>query len=92
MRRQLNGLETRRLLGMLWKVALATAALAAVCAASSHWLLADWQTQAFFSKLGALLGTIIVAALVFAGCGAVLHIEEIKQLRAAVERRLRGST
>jgi putative peptidoglycan lipid II flippase len=91
MRRQLKGLESRRMLKMLLKVALATAALAAVCAASSHWLLADWQTQSFISKLAELLATVIVGALVFAGCGAALHIEEIKELRAAVQRRLRRS-
>jgi hypothetical protein len=63
--------------------------MAAVCAASSRWLMADWAMQAFPIKLGALLGTIIVAAVVFAGCGAALHIEEIKELQAAVKRRLR---
>ncbi len=88
MRRHLDGLESRRMLVMLGKVAIAAAALAAVCAVSSHWLLAGWETQPFPSKLGALLGTIVVGALVFAGCGAALHIEEIKELQAAVKRRL----
>ena len=61
----------------------------AVCAASSHWLLADWETQRFISKLAALLGTVIVAALAFAGCGTALHIEELKELQSAIKRRLR---
>src|ERR1700681_3415709 len=56
MRRQLKGLESRRMLVMLAKVAAAAAALAAVCAASSHWLLADWETQSFLRQLGGLLG------------------------------------
>src|ERR1700722_19836713 len=89
MSRHLNGLESRRMLMMLVKVAASAAGLAGVCAASSHWLLADWQTQAFLSKLSALLGTVIVGALVFGGCGALLHIEEIKELQAALLRRLR---
>jgi putative peptidoglycan lipid II flippase len=89
MRRHLNGLESRRMLVMLGKIAVAAAAMAAVCAASSRWLMADWATQSFLIKLGVLLGTIIVGALVFAGCGAALHIEEIKELQAAVKRRLR---
>ena len=89
MRRHLNGLESRRMLVMLGKVALAGAALAAVCAASSHWLLADWQTQAFLTKLGALLATVVVGALVFAGCGVALHIEELKEVQGAILRRLR---
>jgi putative peptidoglycan lipid II flippase len=89
MRRHLHGLESRRMLLMLGKVAAASAALVAVCAASSHWLLADWETQAFLSKLSALLGTVIVGAVVFAACGAALQIEELKELIDALKRRLR---
>ena len=89
MRSHLGGLESRRLLRMLGKTAVAAAVLAAVCAASSHWLLAGWATQAFLSKCAALVGTVIVGALAFAGCGAALHIEELKELQAAILRRLR---
>jgi putative peptidoglycan lipid II flippase len=89
MQRHLHGLESRRMLIMLGKSAIAAAALFAVCAASSHWLLADWATQPFWSKLSALLGTVIVGALVFGACGAALHIEEIDTLLAAIKRRLR---
>ncbi|HEY2676969.1 MAG TPA: murein biosynthesis integral membrane protein MurJ [Steroidobacteraceae bacterium] len=88
MQRQLRGLESQRLLQLLGKVLIACAALAAVCAAGSHWLLADWQSQALLPKLAALLATIAVGALVFAGCGVLLHIEELKELRDAVTRRL----
>jgi putative peptidoglycan lipid II flippase len=87
MSRHLNGLESRRMLVMLGKVAAAAAALGAVCAASSHWLLADWETLALSSKLSALLGTVIVGALVFVGCGVALHIEELKELQGALRRR-----
>jgi putative peptidoglycan lipid II flippase len=89
MSRHLHGLESRRMLVMLVKVAVAAAALVAVCAASSHWLLADWATQPFLRKLGALLATVIVGVAVFAGCGVALHIEELKELQSAVKRRLR---
>jgi putative peptidoglycan lipid II flippase len=89
MRGHLNGLESRRMLRMLVKVAVSAAALAAVCAASTHWLLADWPTQAFLTKTAALLGTVILGALVFAGCGSALHIEEFKELEGAIKRRLR---
>src|SRR6266481_3155842 len=89
MRRHLHGLESRRMFLMLGKVAAASAALVAVCAASTHWLLADWQTQTLLSKLGALLGTVIVGAVVFVGCGVALHIEELKELVDALNRRLR---
>jgi hypothetical protein len=52
-------------------------------------LLADWATQTFLIKLGALLGTVIVGALVFVACGLALHIEELKELQGALKRRLR---
>jgi putative peptidoglycan lipid II flippase len=88
MQHYLKGLESRRLLLLLVKVAVACGALVAVCAASSHWLLADWQEQTLWVKLSALLTTVIVGAAVFAGCGVLLHIEELKELRDAVRRRL----
>ena len=89
MRKHLDGLESRRLLVMLGKVATAAAALVVVCAAASYWLLADWATQTFLIKLTALLGTVITGALVFAGCGLLLHIEELKELQSALKRRLK---
>jgi putative peptidoglycan lipid II flippase len=89
MQSHLAGLESRRLLLMLAKVAVASASLVAVCAASSHWLLADWQHQAFLPKIAALLATVMAGAGAFAGTGILLHIEELKELRDAVMRRLK---
>jgi putative peptidoglycan lipid II flippase len=88
MHRHLRGLESRRMLAMLGKVALASIALVALCAASSHWLLADWATQPFVRTLSALLATVVLGALVFLGCGALLHIEELDELIGALRRRL----
>ncbi len=62
MRAQLKGLESRRFVILLAKIAVASAALIALCAASSHWLLADWQTQALLPKIAALLATVIAGA------------------------------
>src|ERR1700723_2694006 len=89
MQHHLGGLESRRLLLMLAKLALAGVPLAAGCAASSHWLLADWQHQALLPKIAALLATVIAGAGVFAASGILLHIEELKELRDAFMRRLR---
>jgi putative peptidoglycan lipid II flippase len=89
MQSQLKGLETRRLLLLLVKVAVASAALVAVCAASSHWLLADWRVQSLWIKLPALLATVAAGAAAFAACGVLLHIEELKELLDAVRRRLK---
>lgn len=88
MQAHLAGLESRRLLLMLAKVAAASASLVAVCAASSHWLLPDWQHQAFLPKTAALLATVMAGAGAFAGTGILLHIEELKELRDALLRRL----
>jgi putative peptidoglycan lipid II flippase len=88
MQAQLKGLESRRLLILIGKVLLASAAMGAVCAASSHWLLADWPQQPFLPKLAELLATVIAGALVFAGAGVLLHVEELKELRDSLRRRL----
>lgn len=89
MQAHLAGLESRRLLLLLAKVALASVPLVAVCAASSHWWLADWRHQAFFPKAAALLATVMAGAAAFAASGIFLHIEELKELRDAFMRRLR---
>ncbi len=89
MQHQLKGLESRRLLLLLAKVALASVPLVAACAASSHWLLADWRHQALLPKLAALLATVAAGAGLFAASGILLHIEELKEVRDAFMRRLR---
>jgi putative peptidoglycan lipid II flippase len=88
MHRHLRQLETRRLALMLAKVAAAAAALAAVCWAGERWLLADWATMAFSTKLLGLLGTIGASGLAFLGCGLLLRIEEIQDLLERVRARL----
>jgi putative peptidoglycan lipid II flippase len=88
MQTQLKGLESRRLFLLLAKVALASVSLVVVCAASSRWLLADWQHQALLPKIAALLVTVIAGAGLFAASGILLHIEELKELRDAFKRRL----
>jgi putative peptidoglycan lipid II flippase len=89
MRGHLGGLESRRMLVMLVKVGVAGAALAAVCAASDRWLLADWATQALWSKGLALTATVLAAGGAFVACAAALRVEELTGLLAAVARRLR---
>jgi putative peptidoglycan lipid II flippase len=88
MRRKLGGLESGRMLSMLLKLAVAALPLIAVCAAASHWLLADWATQAFLPKLGALLATVLIGLMVFAGGCALLRVAEIEELVGALRRRL----
>jgi putative peptidoglycan lipid II flippase len=89
MYRQLGGLESGRMLVLLAKSLCAGSALAAVCFASTHWLLAHWATQSFAPKAAALLVTMIVGGMVFTGCGIVLRIEELNEVLVTVKRRLR---
>ena len=92
MRRHLRLLETRTLVRLLLKIAVASVALIAVCWMGKHFLLADWQTQAFLPKLAWLLTTITAGALAFVGCVLVLRVDELEQLRAMLSRKLRRST
>jgi hypothetical protein len=71
---------------------VASLALLAVCWAGQHFLLSDWQTQAFVPKLAWLLAVIAAGALAFLGCTMVLRVDELEQLRAIVSRKLRRST
>jgi putative peptidoglycan lipid II flippase len=89
MQRHLGGLESRRMLVTLTKIGLAGAALAAVCAASNHWFLADWATQALWRRTLVLLVTVAVAGGVFGLCAAALKVEELTGLLGSVARRLR---
>ncbi len=89
MRRQLSFLETRSMVILLGKLSVAGAALAGVCWLGSHFLLADWPTQAFVPKLLYLLGTIAVAGLAFLFVASTLRIPELRDIIAAFERRLR---
>jgi len=92
MRRHLRLLETRTLVRLLLKIAVASAALIAVCWVGNHFLLSDWQTQAFVPKLAWLLTTIAAGALAFVGCVLALRVDELEQLRAILSRKLRRST
>ena len=88
MYRQLHGLELGRMMVLLTKTAVAGAGLAAVCAVSVHWPLADWAIQTFWYKTGLLFGTIMLAGLVFLGVGTALRIEELQELTSMVKRRV----
>jgi putative peptidoglycan lipid II flippase len=89
MRRRLRLLETRAMVTLLLKIALASAALVAVCWAGAHFVLADWATQRFWPKLGWLVLTITTGALVFLGCAAAMGVTELRMLVSAFARRLR---
>jgi putative peptidoglycan lipid II flippase len=88
MRHHLGRLESRTMLGLLAKLAAASAALALVCWAGAHFLLADWATERFWLKLAILLAVIVAGAAVFFSCALALGISELNDIAAAVRRRL----
>jgi hypothetical protein len=71
------------------KVVLACVPLTAVCAASNAWLLADWATQSFWMKAGAVGLAVAVGSAAFAASCLALQVDEVNQLAAAVRRRIR---
>jgi len=89
MRAQLGRLESRAMLALLVKVAVASAALFAVSWAGAHYLLADWQVQPFWPKCARLVLVIFTAAAAFFLCASALGIGEVHDITAALRRRLR---
>jgi putative peptidoglycan lipid II flippase len=89
MRQQLKQLETRTMLALLGKLAVAGAVLAAVCWLGDHYLLADWPTQAFVPKCFYLFSTIGVAGVAFVVVASALKIPELNDIIGAFQRRLR---
>jgi len=89
MRHQLQTLETSKMLELLGKLAVSGAVLGGVCWLGSHYLLADWATQAFLPKCIYLFATIGVAGVAFIVVASALKISELNDIIAAFQRRLR---
>jgi len=89
MRAQLGRLESRAMLVLLAKVGLASAALFAVAWTGGHLLLSDSTLQPFWPKCASLVLVIGTAAAAFFICASALRISEVRDIAAAVRRRLR---
>jgi putative peptidoglycan lipid II flippase len=92
MRRELGRFDSGLLLSLTLRVGLAAAVMAAVCLASSYWLLPDWAAKGFWLRTGWLLATIVVATGTFAVCATVLKVSELTAITAAFKRRLQRVT
>jgi putative peptidoglycan lipid II flippase len=88
MRWELGRFDSGALLSLTLRVGAAAAVMAAVCVASSHWLLPGWQGRGLWLRLVWLLMTIGVAAGAFAVCATVLKVSELTTITAAFRRRL----
>jgi putative peptidoglycan lipid II flippase len=92
MRTHLGTLESRAMLRLLGKIALATSCLLAISWAGGHYLLANWALQAFWPKLASLLLVIGAGAGAFFVAAGALGISEVHDITRAVRRRLQRRT
>jgi putative peptidoglycan lipid II flippase len=88
MRSHLGRLESRAMLTLLTRVALASALLCLIAWTGSHWLLADWAVERFWPKCASLLLVIATSAGAFFLCANALGIAEVHEVVAAASRRL----
>jgi putative peptidoglycan lipid II flippase len=89
MRRETQHLQTRETLFTVAKLLLAGVPLALVCWGAQTLLLSHWMDFALLVRGVALLATIAVAAGAFFATAAVLRIEEMRDITAVIERKLR---
>lgn len=82
-----KGLETRSLALTLLKLAFCAVPLAAICLAAERYLLFDLAHMRFLPKLGAVLGTICLAATAFFAGAHWLRIVEMRELSEMFVRR-----
>ncbi|TLZ57774.1 MAG: murein biosynthesis integral membrane protein MurJ [Gammaproteobacteria bacterium] len=85
----LGRLESRAMLALLSKVALASAVLLLASWAGAHFLLADWAVQSFWPKCLSLVLVIVLAAAAFFVTASALGVGEVHEIARAVHRRLR---
>jgi putative peptidoglycan lipid II flippase len=88
MRRHTRRLETRQTLIGLGKICLAGAPLALICWAGNYWWLDAWESLRFFSKLAALLVTIVFGAIIFFGATFLLRVGEVNDIIDVFRRRI----
>src|SRR5579863_4765893 len=88
MRSHLGRLESRALALLLLKVAIASVALLAVCAAGERLLLVNWAVQAFWPKCLSLAVVIAAGGAAFFVSASALGIGEVHDITSAVRRRL----
>jgi len=89
MRRHTRRLETRQTLIGLGKICLAGAPLALICWAANYWWLDAWASLRFFSKLAALLATIVFGVMIFFGAAFLLRVSEVNDIIDVFRRRAR---
>lgn len=88
MRREITGLESKRLLVTLAKIFLATDALVAVCLGCDWLMLSQWANLGFVLRCISLGITIALAMGAFVWVASLLKLREMRDILGAVQRRL----
>ena len=92
MRGHLNGMQSGRLLGALARIGLAGAVLGAICWAGSRYLMESWPLLGVAMRAAMLFAIIGGASIAFFCVAALLRVEEVRDLGAAVKRRIGRSS
>jgi putative peptidoglycan lipid II flippase len=86
--RQMEGLESKALLALLGRLALAVTPMTLLCLASRHWVFAELATMSVYAKALGLAGTIALAGGSFVGMAAWVGIDEVAEVAAMARRKL----
>ncbi len=84
-----SGLETRALLVLFGKLAVAGLCMSAVCWAANRYIFHDLTAMSTLTRFGWLALVVPVAAAVYFALAKVLRVEEAEEALAMVTRRLR---
>ena len=89
MRRRMGRLETRQMAWTLAKLAVAGAALAAVCLLGRSFLLDGFDYFSIPEKIGSLFSVILAGGVAFFGASYLARIEEMQEAVGLAVRKFR---
>jgi putative peptidoglycan lipid II flippase len=90
MRAHLKGLESATMLAALARILLAGALMAGVCLTGANHIKEQWASLGLPMRIFQLSCVICIAAFVFFGAVALLRVGEMRDLSAALRRKIQG--
>jgi putative peptidoglycan lipid II flippase len=88
MHRVAGGIGTKELAVLMGKLSIAGGVMASACVAANHWLFADPTILPMWTRAGALLAVIGIAAAVYFAMTAVLRVKETRDALTMLRRRI----